>query len=179
MLALVVSVPFVNIRFPLTTRPLPSVAVPVEVLLRVKSAILFVVPAVVPSKNNVPNAPVPVIFRLEFAEPVMLLVEFIEATVPARFSVLEPMLNLPLVNVSEPLIVGEPLKLKPPALLNSKLPSVAPEIVLALPFINISPKPELVWIAVPAMLPPTVKAKPASANVPAVSVKFPVIPLLL
>lgn len=56
-------------------------------------------------------APIPVILRFELADPVMLLVDVIEATVPARFKVLEPMLNLPELNVSTPLIVSEPVRL--------------------------------------------------------------------
>ena len=103
--------------------------------------------------------------------------EVIEATVPAKFKVLAPRLNLPDVKVNAPLTVGDPLKLKPPALLNSTLPSVAPEMVLALPFIKILPAP--LCVAVPTMLPPTVNVFPLSARVPAVSVRLPVNVLLL
>ena len=91
--------------------------------------------------------------------------------VDAMVIVFVDVVSIPLVRVSVPLIVGEPDKLKPKALFNSRLPKVAPEIVLLLPVMLILPVPECV--AVPAMFPATVMILPPSANVPAVKLIFP------
>ena len=81
----------------------------------------------------------------------MLFDVVIEATVPARFKVLEPILNLPEVKVSAPLIVGEPFKVNPLALFRVRFVKVAPEIVLLAPVMVILPAP--VCEPVPAILP--------------------------
>ena len=120
---LISRIPEVSVKDPLMTRLFPTITEPEVVLLTVKPLSKLLVPGVPASKNKDPKEPVPLMERFDDEEPVILLVADIPVTVPARFNVLFPILNLPEVNVIRPLIVGEPVKLNPPALSNSIFPN--------------------------------------------------------
>ena len=75
-----------------------------------------------------------------------------------------PRVSLPAVNVSVPLIVGLPVKVKEPELFKLRFCSVAAEIVAAAPVIVMPPVPDSV--PVPAMFPLHVTTFPPSASVP-------------
>ena len=122
---------------------LPNVAEPPPFIRKV--TILFVVPAVVWLKNIVPNAPVAPIVRLDDALPVKYCVDDIPETVPFSVNVKPPIVSVfaAPVKVKAPVIVAFPpiVKFVPPALLNSRLPSVTAALAMlfAVPVIVILP----------------------------------------
>ena len=110
-------------------------------------------PASVPPKTRleevvVVNVPVPVVDE------------------PFKLSVLLPTAKAPVVKASAPVIIGLPVKVKPSASFNSRLPKVAPEMEdeTVLPPIEIFPAPECV--PVPVIFPFTVNVNVASVRFP-------------
>ena len=171
VLAPIDNLPEVSVTAVLTTNGLPSVAVPPPFIRKV--TIWFVVPGVPWLKNKVPSAPVAAMVRLDDALPVKKSVADIPATVPLSVNVRAPMVSVLLapVNVSVPVIVGLPDNVYAlvEAQLNSRLPSVAPETLCAIPVMVILPPVVLVCVPVPVILPWSVITWPPSAMVPLVS----------
>lgn len=125
---------------------------------------------------------VEVLISLRCKYPVPSVTIKLEAVAPliiaplANIKLLELSVILPAVNVKVPLIIGVPLKVKPPALFNSIFLIDTPEMDWLLPVICIFPEP--LWLPVPVILPPTIIVFPPSANVPEVKARLPLILLL-
>ena len=156
---------------------LPMVAVPPPFMMKV--AILFVVPGVPWLKNKLPIVPVPPSVKLELALPVKNCVADMPLMVPFIVSVKAPMVTVLAVPTNDtfPLTIALPVNentLADPAA-NSRLPSVAPDILLLVPVMLILPLPVLVCMPVPAMFPAQVIVLPPSASVP---VSVNVVPML-
>ena len=117
--------------------------------------------------------------KLEVVLPVKYLLADMPDTVPLSVKVRAPMVSVfaAPVNVSAPFTVVLPDKVNAlaEAALNSRLPRLAAEMLLATPVIVILPPALLVWVPAPAMFPAHVITFPPSASVP---VSVSVVPTL-
>jgi hypothetical protein len=120
-------------------------------------------PAVLPMEPNT---------RLEVVAILIVPLVLAMGVLPVwKVNVLAPTANAPLVKLSVLVMVGEPVKLNPPALFSARLEMVAPEMVAALVLMVMMPAP--VSVPVPVMLPATEMALPALSSVPAARLRLP------